>query len=146
MEDWLLFGLLAAVSYSLAALAAKLSLAGESGLQVTQAGLLTGFGVFLAFVVFTMYSGLPSFSKASPKTIAFGLGVGLLWAVGQILVYVALMKGADISRMAPIYNLNTLFVVVFGIFLLGELPDRAQALRVGLGAILITAGAVLVSV
>ncbi len=145
MEYWLVLGLFAAVSYSLAGLAAKSSMSG-GGLNVSQAGLAAAAGVLMAFLAFAAYQGMPSFAQASPKKLFLGVAVGVLWALGQILVYLALVRGADISRMAPIYNLNTLFVVVLGVLLLGELPDKAQALRVGFGALLITAGAVLVSI
>ena len=118
MENWLALGLIAAVAYSISGLTTKI-------------------------VLDKKYLGLEA---TSVLEAAVGIAVGFFWALGSLVVYYALIKGADVSRMAPIYNMNTLLVVLGGIFLLHELPDKSQALRVAAGAILITAGGILVSI
>jgi uncharacterized membrane protein len=147
MDNWVLLGLLAAISYAISAVASKVSLDKRyAGLDATSVALLAAVGVAMGFSLFYLaYAGV-KVPKITGYSAALGVSVGLFWALGSIFVYLALLKGADISRMAPIYNLNTLFVVVLGIMLLGELPEKAQAIRVAAGAVLITAGAILVSV
>ena len=74
------------------------------------------------------------------------MAVGAFWAVGALIQLTALKGGADVSRLTPIYNMNTLLVVFLGIILLKELPDASNMLRVAAGAVLIVAGGILVSV
>ena len=147
MDEWLVLGLLAAVSYSVSGLATKVVLDKKYvGLDATAAALLTMVGVVLAFTVFYLaYAGM-KVPQLTPASAAAGIAIGFFWAVGAIMVYYGIIKGADISRMAPVYNLNTLVIVALGILLLGEIPDRSAALRVGVGAVLIVAGGILVSV
>lgn len=146
MEGWLVLGLLAAVSYGLAGLAAKVALGDEyAGLTVTAASILTAIGVGLVFTVFYFRQEGFSLPGISLKSAFAGMSIGLFWALGQIFVYTAVLKGADISRMAPIYNMNTLIVVVLAIVFLGEVPDKSAVLRVVSGAVFIVLGGILVS-
>jgi uncharacterized membrane protein len=87
----------------------------------------------------------PKIPQMSAMTAFAGIAVGFFWALGSIMVYYGLIKGADVSRMAPIYNMNTLLVVLGGIVLLKELPDKSATVKVIVGAILIVAGGILVS-
>jgi len=145
MEEWVYFGLLAAVSFAIAGLAAKVALNKDyMGLDVRTAAVLTALGVSAVFIAFYFLSGGVKAVSLSPTAAAAGIAIGLFWALGQILIFTALLRGADAARMAPIYNMNTLLVVVFGIILLHEIPDKTQTLRVVVGAILIVAGGILV--
>jgi len=147
MDEWLVLGLIAAVSYSISGLAAKIALDKKYlGLDATTAALLTMVGVVLAFAVFYILLAGLKLPSLTPASAAVGIAIGFFWAFGAIMVYYGLIKGADISRMAPVYNLNTLIIVVMAILLLGEIPDKSAALRVGAGAVLIIAGGILVSV
>jgi uncharacterized membrane protein len=147
MENWLLLGLLAAVVYALSGLASKVALNHKyMGVEPALAGLYTALGVTVVFMVYYVYTKGFTLPKQDLGGIISSVAVGFFWALGVIFVYTALMRHADISKMAPIYNMNTLIVVLLGIILLKELPDKTQALRVFIGAVLIVVGGILVSV
>jgi len=146
MEDWLMFGLAGAVLYAVSGLATKVVLDKRYlGLNAADASILVATGVAIGFLAFYLLFAGAKMPQVTPTAAAAGIAVGLFWAMGSIVVYYGLLKGAEVSKMAPIYNLNTLLVVIGGIILLHELPDRAQALKVVAGAVLITAGGILVS-
>lgn len=146
MENWLALGLAAALAYSISGLATKVALDKRyMGLEPTSVALLVMAGVVLGFASFyLLFAGL-KVPELKPAAALVGVAVGFFWALGSLMVYYGLLRGADVSRMAPVYNLNTLLVVAGGIILLHELPDKAQALRVAAGAVLIVIGGVLVS-
>ena len=146
MENWLALGLAAALSYSISGLATKVALDKKyMGLEPTSVALLVMAGVVLGFASFYLiFAGL-KVPEIKPAAALVGLAVGFFWALDSLMVYFGLIRGAEVSRMAPIYNLNTLLVVAGGIILLHELPDKNQAIRVAAGAILIVIGGVLVS-
>ncbi|MFH1055658.1 MAG: GRP family sugar transporter [Candidatus Altiarchaeota archaeon] len=146
MEDWLALGLAAAFSYSISGLMAKVVLDKRYlGLDGPTAALLVMVGVIVGFTSFYLILAGPKIPQLTVTNAAAGIAVGFFWALGSILVYYGLIKGADVSRMAPIYNMNTLLVVLGGIILLKELPDRTAMARVMVGAVLIVVGGILVS-
>jgi len=145
-EDWLVLGIAAAVSYSISGLATKVALGKRyMGMEATSVAVFVMLGVVIGFTAFYLLFAGIKIPSAKPAAAAVGIAVGLFWALGSLLVFYALLKGADVSRMAPIYNMNTLFVVLGAILLLHELPDRSQVLKVIVGAALIVAGGILVS-
>lgn len=144
MEYWIILGLLAAVFFGSSAIAAKVATGDRYfGLDARAASILTWVGITVVLGAYFLKSG-PAGLPSNPKAVSAGVLAGVLWAVGQILLYTALSRGGEISRLAPIYNMNTLVAVVLGILLLGELPSRVQALRVLFGALLITVGGIFV--
>jgi uncharacterized membrane protein len=146
VDDWLLLGLAAALSYSVSGLATKLALDKRyAGLEPTAAAALVAAGVVIAYAAFYLIFAGAKVPQLTLSSAAAGLAVGFFWALGSIMVYYAIMRGADVSRMAPIYNMNTLVVVLGAILLLHELPDKSQVLKVVVGAALIVAGGILVS-
>jgi uncharacterized membrane protein len=147
MDDWLVLGLLAALVYAASGLAAKVALNKEySGVDPASAGVFVSLGVFLVFVTYYFFSNENGVSQLTLGQSLISASIGFFWAVGSILVYMALKRNADISRMAPIYNMNTLIVVVLAVIFLRELPDKSQALRVVVGAFFIVVGGILVSI
>jgi uncharacterized membrane protein len=145
MEEWLTLGLIAAVAYSISGLATKVALDKKyMGLEATSVALLTMVGVVLGFSAFYLIFTGAKVPQMSLSAAAVGVSVGVFWALGSIMVYYGLLKGADVSRMAPIYNMNTLLVVLGGILVLHELPDKSATARVIIGAVLIVVGGILV--
>ena len=69
-----------------------------------------------------------------------------LFLAGIIAVVIAISQKADVARLAPIYNTNTILAVLMGIIFLKEIPDVSQMIRVIGGAVLIVIGAILVSI
>jgi bacterial/archaeal transporter family protein len=76
----------------------------------------------------------------SPKGVLFlvlsGIATGLSW-----LCYYRALQTGPASRVAPIDKLSVVFVVLFAISFLGE----RLTWKVGIGSVLITAGAVLMA-
>ena len=76
----------------------------------------------------------------SPKGVAFlvlsGIATGLSW-----LCYYRALQTGPASRVAPIDKLSVVLVVLFAVPFLGE----RLTWKVGLGSILVTAGAVLMA-
>ena len=147
MESWLYYGLAAALIYGISGFSAKLA-SGKAhyALQPHVLGILAAIGVFVVFFAYYLLEGKGTLSLPSdPSALGLGLLTGGTWAVATVLVYRAFSEGANASQMAPIYNLNTLVVVILGLALLHEIPAAGQAIKVLAGAILITIGAMLVS-
>lgn len=143
-DNWLLLGLAAAFFYGAAAVMSKVVI-GDKFLAINPkaAALLMFLGS--AIVIGFFFLSSPTKIPTQPVLIGAGLLYGILLTIGNVLVYIALEKKANIAQLAPIYNINTLIAVVLGIFLLSEIPNQSQAVKILIGAILITIGAVLVS-
>ena len=146
MENWLLFGLLAALCYGANAIFAKVATSSKYfavGQAVFMLLMLLGIGiVFIANAIVTKGDfTLPS----NPLALGACVAAGILWGLGMMFTTWALVGGADISRLTPIYNTNTLVAVILGILVLGELPSSPDKLKVITGALLIVIGSVLVS-
>jgi len=76
----------------------------------------------------------------STKGVAFlvlsGVATGLSW-----LCYYRALQTGPASRVAPIDKLSVIFVILFGVLVLGE----RLTWKVGLGGILVTAGVMLMA-
>ncbi len=145
MEKWMIFGLLAALAYGSNALLAKVSTSGKYfGLNPSVFMLLMLLGIAIVFVASASTEkglALPS----DPLALGAAIGAGIFWGLGMVLTVWALAGGADISRLTPLYNTNTLVAVILGILVLGELPSSPDKLRVIAGALMIVIGSVLVT-
>ena len=144
LDNWLLLGLCAALLFGLSAVLGKIVVGQKFfGLRPSFAGILfiIGSGIVLA----AFFLSFPAVIPKNPFHIAAGIGVGILWGIGQVLVLIAVSRNANIAQLAPIYNINTLVAVILGIFLLSEIPNQTQTIKIIVGGILITIGAVLVS-
>jgi len=86
-----------------------------------------------------------SISRFPISAIASGIITGLLWVVGTSLVLLALgpLK-ANISQLTPLFNMNTLVVVLLGLWLFKEHRHVQPAIVVA-GAALVILGGVLVA-
>jgi len=74
-----------------------------------------------------------------------GIGTGLVWSLGTGLVLLALGRfGASVSQLAPLYNTNTLVVVLLGMFIFSEWK-QVHPVPLVIGAGLIVLGAALVA-
>jgi bacterial/archaeal transporter family protein len=75
-------------------------------------------------------------SKGVVFLVLSGIATGLSW-----LCYYRALQTGPASRVAPIDKLSVIFVVLFAVAILGE----RLTWKVGLGGILVTAGAVLMA-
>ncbi len=81
---------------------------------------------------------------ASPATISSRLiyiSAGAIWGSGMLFAAKAIEHGADVSRLAPLYNTNVLISLILGVIILRE----PLSLKTVLGAILVVIGGALVS-
>ncbi|MFC2154812.1 EamA family transporter [Candidatus Altiarchaeota archaeon] len=146
MDSWIILGLGAAILFGFSAVAARIATGHDYfGIPPSVLGILTLLGITFVFIPYLIATQQRGEVTYSPRLVAIGLAVGVFWAAATILQFTALKQGADISRLAPLYNMNTLVAVVLGIILLGELPEKAHAIRVLTGAALIVLGGILVS-
>lgn len=142
MEDWIFYGIIAAVCFGLNTIIYKIAVQ-KGNFSPYLGSFIFGLGVIFIFGLFLLFR--PSF-EFDLKSSVFAAVAGIIWGLGFIAVAVAIAKGSDVARLAPIYNSNTIIAVVLGIILLKEIPDASQMFRVIGGAVLIVIGAVLVSI
>lgn len=142
---WLIFAILASLFWGSYIVVTKVVTSPKYfGLNPPLAGFLMLLGIAVIFIANLILGGkfeLPQNRSAW----FFGIFAGILWALGMVAAFKALKIGADISRLTPIFNTNTLIAVLLGIILLGELPKAAAAVKVIVGAILIILGSALVA-
>ncbi|MDX2226551.1 MAG: GRP family sugar transporter [Verrucomicrobiae bacterium] len=86
----------------------------------------------------------------TPKTCtAWGLTytilAGIIWAVSQMMILYSINHyGVPVSKLVPLFNMNTLVAVVLGLLIFVEWKD-VNLWQLGLGAILVTVGGILVA-
>lgn len=148
MEQWLLLSLITAACWGIYNFTVKLIVGKDflnSNIKTTIA--FIALGILITFAAYFLFSRQESFSISNANSTAALLGIflGIVWGVGTIIFLSAVTKGADVSRMAPVFNLSVLLTITLGIIFLRELPDKGQALRVIIGAALTIIGATLVA-
>jgi transporter family protein len=136
--DWRGFALGSAIFAALTAIFGKI------GVSQINSDLATLFRTVIVLLVSALFVWLrhewrPP-QSLPPKSVIFlvlsGVATGLSW-----LCYYRALQSGPASRVAPIDKLSVAFVVVFAIVFLGE----RLTLKVGLGAVLVTAGATLMA-
>ncbi len=65
---------------------------------------------------------------------------GVIWTAGQVVVFIALDGGANASRLAPIYNLNTVVTVILALAFLSEGPGDFWGYARIAGAVICSVG------
>ena len=143
VESWIFYGLFASLFFGINAVVYKVA-AVNGGLNPYYAGVFYAAGIFITVLV----AYLLKFSAPTTnyKWLGLALIAGVIWGLGFIMTAVAISNHADISRLAPLYNTNTLIAVILGVVLLKEIPSAASVWRVVLGAVLVVAGSILVSI
>lgn len=147
MENWLILSIVCAVLFGLLNFGIKV-LASKTfmGADVRTSLLFMAVGIAIVFWGYFLFGPKETGSAANSSTIVFAIVLGATWAVGAAIIFWAISGSADISRMAPIFNLNTLIVVFLAIFLLREIPDNSAWPRIIIGTILSIIGVILVSI
>jgi len=102
------------------------------------------FGITLAAI--GAVCRIRSYGGAIPRAaVLTGIATGVLWSLGTGLNLVALGRlGASISQITPLFNMNTLVVVLLGLWVFREHQQVRPAPLVA-GAVAIIFGAVLVA-
>lgn len=115
----------------------------------------TQLGIGLGLYLLLMGTGVMSVGSAylwfaPDKTISMQSGgyafvMGIVWGLGILFVAVGLTRFAvPVSKIAPIYNLNTLITVLLGLWIFAEWRN-VNPLYVAVGAIIILVGDILVA-
>ena len=142
MENWIIYGLIASLCFAVQTVIYKVAF--QKGTSTPYyASFIFAVGIILTFAVFMLFK--PDF-QFQWKSSSWLLVSGIIWAIGFLAVAVAIAEKADVARLAPIYNTNTLLAVLMGIIFLKEIPDTSQMFRVISGAVLIVIGSILVSI
>ena len=113
------------------------------GLSPQTTGVMMLIGIAIVFGGYFLLQ--PQELPSNPTILGLAILIGIIWAIGQLFAFIVLSQGAPVSKITPIYNSNTLIAVFLGIVLLNELPNKQDVAKVVVGAILIVAGAFLVS-
>lgn len=116
--------------------------AGRAGAGVGPYLLCTGAGVALVGVAF-VFARVDNASTWRAGLLAGGVGAS--WGLGMALVLLALTRfGAPLSKLAPLYNMNTLVVVALALIVYAEWRD-VQPAKLLAGAALVVLGGILVA-
>jgi hypothetical protein len=136
----LIGGLLPALLFGIAGAFSKTS--GNAGMPVGPHMMFVGLAVTVVGLLFQLI--LPG-SVPSGWAIASSSLLGFFWATGMGLVLLGILRyQAPLSKLVPLYNMNTLVTVAIALVLFGEWKD-ANVIQLLLGAGLIIMGGVLVS-
>lgn len=142
MESWIFYGIIAAIFFGINTVIFKVAIQ-KGNLNPGYASLAYGIGIMITLLIY--YFANPSW-QFEWKSTSMAVVAGMTWAVGALALAIALSQKGNIAQLAPIYNTNTIIAVVLGIFLLKEIPNMSQMIRIVIGTVMIVAGAVLVSV
>jgi len=133
-------GLLPALLYGLAGIFAKVS---------TTAGMPVGahlvcIGVMVSLVGAIMQQVLPAPLPSTGAMISSSM-LGILWGLGTGFVALGLLKyQAPLSKLVPLYNMNTLITVMLALIIFLEWKT-VDPFKLSVGAILVIVGGLLVS-
>lgn len=114
-----------------------------------RAGISMGWYILLISVG-VLSAGLVLFVTEPVKQVSIKGGVasfftGFSWALGMICVATAITKfGMPVSKLAPLYNMNTLIAVLLGLLIYAEWKELNVATLL-IGAAFIVVGGILVS-
>jgi transporter family protein len=136
--NWLYWSLLSALFAGATAILAKVGIAGVNSNLATaiRTSVILVFTWAIAFATATPSALRHLRPRAWIFLVLSGLATGLSW-----LCYFRALQLGQASRVAPVDKLSVAFVILFAALFLGE---RLTPIR-GAGALLITAGAVLLA-
>lgn len=140
MSAIIMGGILPALFFGIAGVFAKPS---------TRAGIGTGLylvcvGLAVAVIGLVFHLALPD-NTISIRSGGFAVLVGLTWGIAAGLVAFTLTKySTPISKLVPLYNMNTLVAVCIGLIAFAEWKD-INASKLIIGSILVVVGGTLVA-
>ncbi len=132
---WIIFALLSAIFAAMVAIFGKI---GIQKIDSSTATMIRAGVMFLFLVIILLVMNKMNFSNIDSKAIMWIVFAGISGALSWLFYFMALKMG-NASGVASIDRLSVVFVLVFAILFLGE----KLTLYKGIGAALITAGAIL---
>lgn len=138
LAPWLLFALGSAFFAGLTAILGKLGVAGMNSNLATLIRTVVIFFITAAIVGLRGEWHWPANAAAKPLSflVLSGIATGLSW-----LCYYRALQLAPASVVAPIDKLSVAFAIALGVLLLGE----PLTWRIGLGGLLVVAGALVIA-
>jgi len=140
MKGILIGGLLPALLYSFSATLQKAST--RAGIGMALLMVFVSAGVFIASCA--MYFVMPD-STVNIRSALYAMALGVCWCLGTGAVGLALVRyNVPLSKLVPLYNMNTLITVIFGliVFMEWKQVDKIQLIA---GAILVVVGGIMVA-
>jgi hypothetical protein len=135
-------GVLPAMLFGLAGLMQKMTT--RTGVGPGPYLICIGVGVLVMGAVLTLGTAGPA-RAISGKGALFSGALGIFWALGTWSVAVGLSHyAAPLAKLVPLYNMNTLIVVVLALIVFAEFRD-VEVTRLVAGAALIVVGGTLVA-
>jgi bacterial/archaeal transporter family protein len=137
---WLIFALLSAISAAAVAIFGKLGLQGIDPNTATAIRAIV-MALFLVTVVLIQdrFANLSSIMENRKAVFYIVLG-GIAGALSWLFYFIALKLG-KVQQVAPIDRLSVVFAIILAFLFLGE----KITLKVGIGAALVAAGAILIA-
>ena len=138
--SWLVFAILSAVTASLVAIFGKIGLQGVDTNTATAVRAVI-MAVFLIMVII-IQGKLDQVGTvfSNHKALLFIVFSGVAGAMSWLFYFLAIKSG-KVSQVIPIDRMSVIFALVLAFLFLGE----KVSLKVGIGAALMTAGAILVA-
>lgn len=138
----LIGGVLPALMFGVAGLMQKLT--ARTGVGLGPYLLFIGVGVLVMGALLTMGTTGPARAITGKGALLSG-ALGIFWALGTWLVAVGISQyAAPLAKLAPLYNMNTLVVVVLALVVFAEFKD-VDVSKLVAGAALIVVGGTLVA-
>ena len=137
LSSWIIYALLSAICASAVAIFGKI---GISHVDTTLATAIRSIIMAIALVLATLSLGKFDLSKIDNKAFFFILLSGLAGALSWFFYFGALKNGPP-TGVAALDRLSVVFVLVLSILFLGE----SLTWKTGLGAILVSIGALLLA-
>ena len=149
---WIFYGLLAATSFGIAAIFQKLAARPGSALSSAWEVLVFQGIATVAIGLLGVLITKQAFSMKEKDAYMWALLTGTALAIGALFIFMtyttAKDTNADASRIQALINTNTLIAVILGLLVLKEythLHTVGDWTRLILGAVLVVAGGILVS-
>lgn len=138
MQPWIIYALLSAFFAALVAIFGKIGISNvDATLATTVRSII--MAIFLLIVSFSL-GKLQFITNFSNRALSFVILSGVSGALSWLFYFFALKNGPA-SGVAALDRLSVVFVLIFAILLLGE----HLSWKSGLGAVLLTIGAILMS-
>ena len=114
MPNWIVYGIIAAFCFGVQTIIYKYAIQ-KWNLSPYYGSFIFSLGIILIIGLSLLFKPSSQFEWESSSLLVIS---GIIWGLGFLAVAVAIAQKADVARLAPIYNTNTLIAVIMGIIFL----------------------------
>jgi uncharacterized membrane protein len=146
MQTFMYFGIFASLAWGVQVFLLKLATTRENrNNDPAKVFILLATGIYITFLVgFLTTNGFKALGQFSFSSFWISVGAGSMWGLGTICVILALFDPqTSISKIVPLYNTNTLIVVLSGVVFLHE--SIQNPLMLILGTVFVVLGSVIIT-